>query len=52
MIKDSKRYSSPFKVTYQSDKVSEKVLRQKAKKALRKGEEPQPQYRTGKFWVD
>jgi len=42
----------PFVVTYASDLVPHKTVRAKVKQLLRNLIEPEPVYRTGKFWND
>ena len=39
-------------VWFGSERLRGKQERMRVKRDLRKGKEPQPQYRTGKFWVD
>lgn len=38
--------------THESYRLSSKDQRRLAKAALSKGEEPEPEYRTGKIWYD
>ena len=39
-------------VTYESHRLSGKDERRLVRAALRQGVEPEPEYRTGKFWID
>lgn len=38
--------------THLSDRLPSKDQRRKAREALRRGQEPEPEYRTGRFWND
>jgi hypothetical protein len=42
----------PWPISYGSDPRDAKSQRRLAKAALAKGEEPEPEYRTGRFWTD
>lgn len=39
-------------VFFGSERLRNKSERRKAKQELKRGKEPQPKYRTGKFWTD
>lgn len=43
---------SRWRCVYGSERLPSKAQRRKAKSALRRGTEPEPQYRTGRFWSD
>lgn len=51
-MKDPKRIGNLFRATNQSDKLPSRYVRRLVKRSLQKREEPQPKYRTGRFWVD
>lgn len=41
-----------LRVTHASERLSSKDQRRLAKRDLKRGRDPQPQYRTGRFWND
>jgi len=51
-MKDRKRKAKPWQPTFQSDKLSHRVVRRIVKRQLQKRNEPEPRYTTGKFWED
>jgi len=54
MIKELRRLAARnrFFAWYGSERLRGKAERTRAKRALRRGAEPEPKYTTGKQWVD